>query len=56
MEALKHVGLRPSRKIHVYNGQLECRFVKYEMYRGTKKLHKLEQQQENTGEVLPEND
>lgn len=56
MEALKHVGLRPSRKIHVYNGQLECRFVKYEMYRGTKKLHKLEQQQENTEEVLPEND
>lgn len=41
MEALKHVGLRPSRKITLYNGQLECKFVKYEMYQGTKKIHKL---------------
>jgi len=41
MEALKHVGLRPSRKIAIYNGQLECRYMKYEMYAGTKKLHKL---------------
>ncbi|WOI23170.1 THUMP domain-containing class I SAM-dependent RNA methyltransferase [Nonlabens ulvanivorans] len=41
LEALKSVGLRPSRKIKVYNGKLEARFVKYEMYRGTKKLHKL---------------
>jgi len=41
MEALKFVGLRASRKIQVFNGPLECRFVKYEMYRGTKKLHKM---------------
>lgn len=41
LEALKHVGLRPSRKIKMYNGKLEARFVKYEMYKGTKKLHKL---------------
>jgi putative N6-adenine-specific DNA methylase len=37
MEALKHVGLRPSRKIPLYNGSLECRFVKYSMYQGSKK-------------------
>ncbi|GGG33756.1 RNA methyltransferase [Dokdonia pacifica] len=37
MEALKHVGLRPSRKIKLYNGSLESRFVKYEMYEGTRK-------------------
>lgn len=43
MEALKHVGLRASRKIKIFNGPLECRFVKYEMYRGTKKLHKLKE-------------
>jgi putative N6-adenine-specific DNA methylase len=42
MEALKQIGLRPSRKIAVYNGQLECRFMKYEMYSGTKKIHKLQ--------------
>lgn len=41
MDALKNVGLRPSRKITLYNGQLECKFMKYEMYQGTKKLHKL---------------
>jgi len=41
MDALKKVGLRPSRKIKVFNGSLECRFMKYEMYKGTKKTHKL---------------
>ena len=37
MEGLKHVGLRPSRKIKVFNGKLESRLVKYEMYAGSKK-------------------
>ncbi|WP_299213037.1 THUMP domain-containing protein [uncultured Dokdonia sp.] len=37
MEALKHVGLRPSRKIKLFNGSLESRFVKYEMYEGSRK-------------------
>ena len=41
IEAFKHVGLRPSRKITLFNGQLECKFMKYEMYQGTKKIHKL---------------
>ncbi len=42
LEAFKHLGLRPSRKIPLFNGQLECRFMKYEMYQGTKRVHKLE--------------
>lgn len=37
LEALKFVGLRPSRKIKVFNGKLESRLVKYEMYAGSKK-------------------
>ncbi|KGO86747.1 DNA methylase [Flavobacterium rivuli WB 3.3-2 = DSM 21788] len=37
LEALKFVGLRPSRKIKLFNGKLETRFVKYEMYEGSKK-------------------
>ena len=37
MEGLKYVGLRPSRKIKVFNGSLESRFVKYEMYEGSRK-------------------
>jgi len=38
LEGLKHVGLRASRKIEIFQAKLECRFVKYEMYRGTKKV------------------
>lgn len=37
MEALKFVGLKPSRKIKLFNGKLETRFVKYEMYEGSKR-------------------
>jgi putative N6-adenine-specific DNA methylase len=37
LEALKFVGLRPSRKIKLFNGSLEARMVKYEMYEGSRK-------------------
>ena len=37
LDALKFVGLRPSRKIKLFNGKLESRLVKYEMYAGSKK-------------------
>jgi len=37
LEALKFVGLKPSRKIKLFNAKLETRFVKYEMYEGSKK-------------------
>ena len=37
LEALKFVGLRPSRKIKLFNGSLEARLVKYEMYEGSKR-------------------
>ncbi len=40
-EALKYFGLRPSRKIKLFNGSLECRLHKYELYSGTKRIHKL---------------
>ncbi len=39
-DGLKNVGLRTSKKIKVFNGKLECRFVKYEMYKGSKKASK----------------
>lgn len=42
MDALKNVGLRPSKKLKLFNGSLECKFVQYEMYQGTKKTHKTE--------------
>ena len=41
MEALKFVGLRPSRRIKVFNGKLESKLLKYTLYSGTKKIHKI---------------
>lgn len=37
MDALKHVGLRPNRKILLFNGDLECRFMHFPLYAGSKK-------------------
>jgi putative N6-adenine-specific DNA methylase len=44
LEALKYVGLRPSRKIKLFNGKLESRLAKYEIYSGSKKTHKQSKQ------------
>lgn len=40
LEALKHVGLRTSRRIAIKNGDLDCKFVKYDIYEGSKKAKK----------------
>jgi putative N6-adenine-specific DNA methylase len=40
LEALKFVGLRPSRKIKLFNAKLEARLVKYEIYAGSRKAKK----------------
>ena len=37
LEALKFVGLKPSKKIKLFNGSLESRLVKYELYAGSRK-------------------
>ena len=39
-EGIKNVGLKPSKKIPLYNGKLESWLVKYEMYEGSKKVKK----------------
>lgn len=41
-EALKLVGLKPSRKITLYNGALQCKFQRYDLYAGSKKASKNE--------------
>jgi putative N6-adenine-specific DNA methylase len=38
LEALKYVGLKPSAKLKVFNGNLEARLVKYELYDGSRKF------------------
>lgn len=35
--ALKAVGLRTSKKLTLYNGPLECKFQRYDLYRGSRK-------------------
>ncbi|PSR54221.1 hypothetical protein AHMF7605_12155 [Adhaeribacter arboris] len=37
LDAAKHIGLKTSRRIPLYNGPIECRLLKYELYRGTRK-------------------
>jgi putative N6-adenine-specific DNA methylase len=44
MEAIKCVGLRPSRKIRLFNGKLESRLLYYPIYEGTKRIHKLKKE------------
>ena len=40
IEALKHIALHPSKKIKLYNSNLEARLVNYEIYKGSKKEKK----------------
>ena len=47
LEALKFVGLKPSRKIKLFNASLETRLVKYEMYEGSKRT-KFQTQEDKT--------
>lgn len=46
--ALKSVGLRTSRKIILYNGPLECRYVQYQMYRGSRKSGEVSDEEEES--------
>ncbi len=39
-EAIKHIGLHPSKKINLHNGALECKLLKFELYAGSKKVSK----------------
>jgi putative N6-adenine-specific DNA methylase len=36
LESVKFIGLRPSRKIPIFNGPLECRFLKFDLFAGKK--------------------
>jgi putative N6-adenine-specific DNA methylase len=37
LDAIKRIGLHPSRKIKLYNGAIECRLECFELYDGSKK-------------------
>ncbi len=42
LSAKKYVGLKPSKKLKIFNGKLECDFLRYDIYEGSKKLRKNE--------------
>ncbi len=46
-EAAKKIGLHASRKIQLYNGSLECRLLKFDLYSGSKKASKNASQSDN---------
>ena len=37
LQAAKSIGLKTSKRIKLFNGPLECRLLKFELYRGSKK-------------------
>ncbi|MCB0618102.1 MAG: class I SAM-dependent RNA methyltransferase [Saprospiraceae bacterium] len=39
-EALQAIGLRPGKKLTLFNGALECRYLQFELYAGSKKPSK----------------
>ena len=47
LQALKYIGLKPTAKLPVFNGQLECRFVHFSIYQGSKRARA------NTDEPTP---
>ncbi|MFA7686494.1 MAG: THUMP domain-containing protein [Moheibacter sp.] len=40
LSAKKYVGLKPSKKLKIFNGKLECDFLRYDIYEGSKKVKK----------------
>jgi len=44
-DALKFIGLRPTKKIKLFNGKMETRLCLFPIYQGTKKIHKIKNQE-----------
>lgn len=63
LTALKFIGLHPSKRYTVFNGQLECKFECFEVYKGSKKnkdfssddFSKREEKEESQGSDFQEN-
>ena len=48
LQALKHVGLRTSKRIPLKNADLDCRLVRYDMYEGSRKIRSEEKENTDT--------
>ncbi|MCF8369165.1 MAG: class I SAM-dependent RNA methyltransferase [Bacteroidales bacterium] len=47
MDAIKHIGLKPSDKYKLFNGPLECSYVGFDMYEGSRKEERPYRTKEN---------
>jgi putative N6-adenine-specific DNA methylase len=45
LDAAKNIGLRASRRTPLYNGSIDCRLLKYELYRGSRRGEVTEEEQ-----------
>ncbi len=48
--AFKHIGLKPKPKLTLFNGPLECRFARFEIYEGSRKARYQPSATENESE------
>ncbi len=55
-EAMKHIGLKPSKKIPLLNGQLDCRFLQFELFEGSLKENRASQGSKGASPVEEERD
>ena len=46
-EALKNVGLRPTKRFKVLNGELDCLFCKFDLFAGTQREYKTQRNAKN---------
>ncbi|MBD1395823.1 hypothetical protein H9Q13_01485 [Pontibacter sp. JH31] len=47
LDAAKNIGLRASRRTPLYNGAIDCRLLKYELYRGSRRGEGKEEAQQD---------
>jgi putative N6-adenine-specific DNA methylase len=36
-EGLRNIGLKPAAKYTLFNGSIECRFLRYDLYQGSRR-------------------
>lgn len=48
IDIAKYIGLRPSARIHLFNGPIETRLLKFELYSGSKKGKYIDEEKQET--------
>lgn len=54
-DAIKNIGLHAARRMTLFNGQLECKFLKFSIYEGSKKESKNKEPKERPMIILKRN-